>query len=198
MKRVAAADGMLKGYDVYHGNDTSVHQKQKAAGSKFCFIKATEGLRFKDPVYNAHYDEAKTAGMIVGAYHFLKQQGDPIAQAEFFARNSHSDLDDLGPVLDWESDGIEVDYALAFLKRIEELTKKRAIVYGSPYFLSEFKLSAEWKARPLWIANFGNAWPLVPAPWDSWTFWQYLDDGVDFNKFNGSLDDLKSLAKPLV
>ncbi len=51
-----------------------------------------------------------------------------------------------------------------------------------------------WLAEyPLWIASYG-AQPAIPAPWQSWTFWQYdgnngerMPNGgdADFNRFNG-------------
>jgi lysozyme len=42
----------------------------------------------------------------------------------------------------------------------------------------------------------------VPSVWHNWTFWQYTDAGkvsgvsgkVDGNRFNGTVDDLKSFV----
>jgi len=57
---------------------------------------------------------------------------------------------------------------------------------------------------PLWIAQYTTAaQPVIPPVWNAWTFWQYTDKGgvdgingdVDHNRFNGTLDNLKALAK---
>jgi GH25 family lysozyme M1 (1,4-beta-N-acetylmuramidase) len=57
---------------------------------------------------------------------------------------------------------------------------------------------------PLWIANWGASWPLVPPAWDTWSFWQWTSsghiDGVsgncDFDYFNGGYDRLALLTIP--
>jgi len=82
----------------------------------------------------------------------------------------------------------------------------RPLIYLSPAFAIEILKNAPALGQyRLWIAHATTASaPLVPKPWTTWAFWQYSDIGkvpgisepVDADRFNGSLDDLKSLAVP--
>ncbi len=56
---------------------------------------------------------------------------------------------------------------------------------------------------PLWIASYGAS-PSIPAPWSSWTMWQYDGNGgqrmpnggdADFNWFNGDEEALASFCR---
>ena len=59
------------------GIDLSRHQsnvdwgKARAAGVAFAFIKATEGADFTDPRFTINWSEARTSGVLRGAYHFF-------------------------------------------------------------------------------------------------------------------------------
>jgi lysozyme len=57
---------------------------------------------------------------------------------------------------------------------------------------------------PLWIAHYtAKPQPNIPATWNNWVLWQFSEKGkvngvkgsVDRDRFNGSLDDLRALAK---
>lgn len=76
------------GIDVsrYQGsiNWTSV----RTAGIQFAYIKATEGVSYRDPNFGANYVGAYHAGVIRGAYHFaLPNRSSGAVQANYLASN---------------------------------------------------------------------------------------------------------------
>jgi lysozyme len=189
----------VKGFDLYHGNTVNVMDMAKG-GMEFCFHKATEGTNVLDPMFRTRWPFILEAGLIRGAYHFFHPSQDPVAQAAFFAKT-------MAPVItfkdlifmDWEvADSISGDTdreaGFIFLQQVEKLLLKRPIIYGSPYFLEALALDSRFAAYKLWIAEYGVKAPKIPPPWTDWTFWQTGDQGLDYDLFNGTLDQLKALA----
>lgn len=211
MKKVPAKGSTVKGLDVSHWQPTVDWSRVKASGHEFVFLKATEGLTFRDKSFEGHREGARKAGLLVGAYHFFRPNLDPKAQAVHFAKVVGPLAEnDLPCVFDWEvSDGHpsadDVQEARIFLQTIKDLTRKNPILYSGPYFLNSFGLGEEFKQYPLWIAHYGTKAPLVPAPWTYWSFHQFTDKGIvpgvgsdktgeDSNVFNGSLEQLKKFT----
>jgi lysozyme len=94
---------------------------------------------------------------------------------------------------------------LAWLTWVEGALGVKPIIYSRNNFLSELLGNSirQLASYPLWISQFTGAdRPTIPAAWDRWTFWQYTQEGkvdgvfglVDKDRFNGSLDDLKTLC----
>lgn len=202
MNHVCASGPTVNGYDVSHYQpNLNIHAQMKQRGDAFCFIKATEGIGVVDHLYAAHYRAAKAQGMITGAYNFFHPAMDPIAQAKKMESViGPLGAGDLGPVIDWEAtDGTSVfkdrEAGYAFLSEVGNATGKTPIVYTGPYFGQALSLDSRFLKFPLWVAHYGTKCPLVPGPWQHWTFWQFTDaGGLDLNIFNGSLEDLKKLA----
>jgi len=199
----------VAGIDVYHGDLVNSWDDVKKAGIKFVFIKATEGVKYKDPMFQSRWSILKNLGFIRGAYHFFRPNKNPIVQAQLFVDTVGAlDEMDLPLVLDWEvnddtSFKSDKEAAMRFLFKVEELTNKRPIIYTSPSFASELYLEIDFFRYSLWIAHYRAKKPRIPQPWTNWTFWQTAEDasvmGVsgdcDFNLFNGSLDDLNKFIK---
>jgi lysozyme len=200
VKKVASASQTIKGFDVSHFQPHLDFASQKASGMQFCFLKATEGVSYVDASFKSHWAHAKAAGLLRGAYHFFHPRFEPKAQAVHFVNTvGQLEADDLPCVIDWETTDhmptpVDVRNGLEFIHEVKRLTGKDPIVYGGPYFLHALCLPEELKEYPLWVAHYGTSAPLVPEPWQVWSFWQYSDAGIDFNLFNGSLDQLKKLA----
>lgn len=194
------ADHTVKGFDVSAYQPKTDFQKMKGQGYQFCFVKATEGVSYIDKTFKQFWIKAKDAGLVRGAYHFFHPKYDPIEQANSFCRIvGQLETNDLPLVMDWEStDGVialqDRLNGWSFLNRVKTLTGKSPIIYGGPYFLEALNLSGEFASHPLWVAHYGVKAPLVPNPWTYFTFWQYSDDGVDYNIFNGSMEQLLKIA----
>lgn len=182
----------------------------KAAGRCFACIKTTQGETGRDGTALASFTGARAAGLLVGGYHFFNPQKRGDTQAEHFARElARMGPQDLPPALDIESgnaadrDKIRAECAV-FLKRVEQLTGWRPLVYTYPAFASEMKLGEVLGGWDLWIAHYGVKAPRIPPGWSSYRFWQFVGDkgtcpGVtgpcDGDVFNGSEQDLRNYCR---
>jgi lysozyme len=168
--------------------------KVRLQGYRFALIKASEG-NFKDPCFDAHWEGSRKAGLIRGAYHYLKVAQDAKAQAQFYLNAVKFAAGDLAPILDLEEIGNQGQPNARFianveiwLKQVEQATGKKAFVYSRASFLqSKVTLpngkAPAWAADyPVWIAHYFYNYvegikPWEFAGWQPWTFWQYTDRG---------------------
>jgi GH25 family lysozyme M1 (1,4-beta-N-acetylmuramidase) len=207
---VTPPSGHTEGIDISHWQGTINWTKVAATGKRFAFMKASESTGFVDNTYNTNRQQARAAGLYVGAYHFAQPSsgaGDAIAEADHFIDTAAPVSGDLLPVLDLERSGSLSQTALtnwvkAFLGRVHERVGVKAIIYVSPNFWRTYMGDSSWFGANgydiLWVAHWttGVA-PTVPGGnWggDGWTFWQYTSDGavngisgrVDLNRFRGT------------
>ena len=107
---VASAHGLP-----VHGVDISKWQGKvdwaalRQAGTKFAFIKATEGGDHVDNRFIENWNGARQAGVPRGAYHFVYWCRPAHEQAQWFKRNVPYDPTALPPVLDVEWNGESVN-----------------------------------------------------------------------------------------
>ena len=208
------AQAQLNGIDVSSYQGTVNWSSVKSAGNSFGFCKATEGTTYTDAYLSKNWAGMKSAGLVRGAYHYGHPSISATAQAQYFvtavknAGGFASGTNSLQLVLDLEdSDGLPApavwSWVQSFLAEIKTLTGRPGIIYVSPSFWENNVGNPDNNLNcPLWIANYGVSSPTVPPAWPYWTFWQYSDSGsvsgvsgaVDFDYFNGSLSNLKSLC----
>jgi GH25 family lysozyme M1 (1,4-beta-N-acetylmuramidase) len=203
------------GIDVSHYQGSINWNSVKKAGIDFAWIKATEGTSYKDPKFNANYTNAHKAGVIRGAYHFARPgNSSGTAQAKYFAGHGggwSADGKTLPGALDLEagcaglSQSKMRDWITDFYNTYKAKTKRDVVIYTTASWWAS--CTGSWKGMgaksPMWTAHWGVSKPSVPAGWSTWTAWQYTSSGtvsgvpgrVDRDKFNGSMDRLKALAK---
>ncbi|GAB4399372.1 MAG: hypothetical protein OHK003_23490 [Anaerolineales bacterium] len=178
----------------------------------YVIIRAGQNL-WGDRDFKVNWRESKAAGLPRGSYWFYDSRVDPKLQAEKWVSMFDGDFGELplwgdfednynGPFKGWKN-------WYNFIERVRQLipANKEVGVYTGYYYWRENTVAAGiptaslnyFKQYPLWIANYGVASPLVPAPWDTWTLWQFTDNGdgtiygveslnIDLNYFNGDLD----------
>ena len=99
---------MIPGIDVSKWqDDNSTPQKMDFSksvdqGAKFVFIKATERMGV-DGDFLWNWDSAKSAGLLRGAYHFLRWDLSGLTQARIFCSLLKDDRGELPPVADYEA-----------------------------------------------------------------------------------------------
>lgn len=187
----------------------------RSAGIEFSWMKATEGLTYKDSTFSANYVNAYHAGVIRGAYHFARPDvSGGAAQADFFASNGGAWSRDnltLPGVLDIEgtcygySQASMRQWVLDFYNTYKARTGRDVVIYTSPSWWNT--CTGGWNGMsarsPLWVAHWTSAAnPTIPAGFPSWTVWQYSATGsvsgvagnVDRDRFNGPRSRLLALA----
>jgi lysozyme len=203
--RVARAQKLpIHGIDVSRWQGKIDWASVRAAGTKFAFIKATEGGDHLDPRFLENWYGAAQAGVPRGAYHFMYWCRPAHEQAAWFRRNVPRDPNALPPVLDLEWNGhsrtcpvkVPRETALAhirlMLKEMEAHTGKRPIIYTDITFHREV-LEGELHEYPHWVRSVA-AEPHERYAGRRWTLWQYTTTGrvpgisgdVDRNVFYGS------------
>lgn len=96
----------IQGLDV-SGHQPNVNwQQQWDMGSRFAYVKASEGNYYTNEVFGSQYQGSRSVGMIRGAYHFaIPNWSSGADQARYFVQNGggwSADGSTLTPVLDFE------------------------------------------------------------------------------------------------
>lgn len=188
---------------IYQGIDVSGYQgdvdyqKVKEDGIEIVYIKSSEGFSYIDSRFERNYAKAKENGLKIGFYHYVTARTEEEArrQAQFFVSVIGKKTVDCKLAMDFENFGSlareEVNkIGIAFIQKVEELSKKQAIVYSNAYAASNI-WNGEITKYPLWIAQYEVSKPQNNGTWESWAGWQYTDEGkvngianyVDRNRF---------------
>lgn len=205
---------MIDGIDVSRWQGEMDWRKAKAAGALFAWIKASEGSDWTDPEYADNAKCAGGAGLVWAPYHYYRNSIDPVAQATQFTKvvlNAGGSNRALPPAIDLEDTKSPVD-PTALRTFVEAVAARlgRPIIYTGAWWmrLQDAGALAFLAAYPLWLAHYGTATPVVPAPWRDWDVWQWASKGsgsafgassefIDRNRFRGTLNGLVALARPI-
>lgn len=184
---------------IYQGIDVSEWQgnidfkKVKDSGIDVVYIRAGQGFSYKDAKFERNYEEAKKNGLKIGVYHYVTARNveDAKLQARFFASLISNKKIDCKLAMDFESFGnltnIQInEISLAYLKELEQLTKKEVIVYSNTYS-AKYKFNSKVAQYPLWIAQYGLNEPQDNGKWKNWEGYQYSSTGR-VNGINGNVD----------
>ncbi len=199
-----AKQKVIQGIDVSRWQRDINWERVKDAGTRFAFIKATEGGDHLDENFRENWTRAKAAGVPRGAYHFVYWCRPAKDQVRWFIRNVPKDPDALPPVLDVEwnnhSRCPKTDPATARGKMREILHAfqahygKKPIIYTDINFHEDvLEGTSEFNDHPFWIRSTA-ARPETRYRQRPWEFWQFTTTGrvpgitgdVDRNAFYGS------------
>ncbi|WID97316.1 GH25 family lysozyme [Bosea vestrisii] len=200
----AARQYPIQGIDISRWQGEIDWASVKAAGTRFVYIKATEGGDHVDPAFQRNWEGARRAGVPRGAYHFVYWCRPAHEQAVWFKQQIPNDPDALPPVLDLEWNGHsktcpkKVERSLALekirlmLTELEQLTGKKPVIYTDITFHKDI-LEGEFNDYPYWIRSTA-AKPEVRYNNRPWAFWQFTTTGrvpgirgdVDRNAFYGN------------
>jgi GH25 family lysozyme M1 (1,4-beta-N-acetylmuramidase) len=204
------------GVDVSHWQGRMDWSMAAVNGVHFAFMKASEGKTFADSQFATSWQNARTAGILRGAYHFYRFAYSPIEQADHFLEVVGTDLGELPLVVDVEdtknnkSQTNTANDLKKCLEYLEQQTGRRPIIYTAAWWWNPHVGVAGWEnGYPLWVANYTSAdSPTMPRAWQTWLFWQFTSTGggnlygttgsnIDQNWFNGSFSDLQAYANSL-
>ena len=154
-------------------------------------VKATQDTNYVNPYCDKHYQQAKSANLPRGFYHFAGNS-DPLAESAFFYRNVMGYLHDGIPILDWEGKQ-SVEWVNKFVRQFHNLTGIWCWIYANPW---RFNQGGVEQNCARWIADypavqhptFGQAaqWNCPKADGNV-VAWQFCSDGK-INGYGGNLD----------
>jgi lysozyme len=193
------------GIDVSYYQKTIDWPRVRRAGIGFAFIRVSDGVTIRDPMFATNWAQARRAGVIRGAYQYFRPDQSVIAQADLMiAAMRDRKPDDLPPVLDIEIDtGLRPDVLAArakiWIDRVRDKLGVEPLIYtGNDLWRNGG--AAALATQALWIAHYTSECPSLPAPWTRWAFWQHTDRGavpgiegpVDLDLFAGTIDELRA------
>ena len=76
----------LNGLDVSHYQGFINWNKVDSSDIDFAYLKASEGINYKDPRFAENVENLKSVDMPVGAYHFFEPADDALIQAKWFVK----------------------------------------------------------------------------------------------------------------
>jgi lysozyme len=196
----------VKGIDVSHHQGEIDWQALRAAGVGFAYIKATEGLSFRDPRFAENWRRSGEAGILRGAYHFFSLCKPGAEQAANFIAVTPLEPLSLPHALDVEQmevcpDGQLIASPVQEIRSFLDTAKKRFGRRPLIYTTREFHLGEYLDKERFWLRS------ILSAPgFESgrWTLWQYHNRGrrpgisgpVDLDAFNGSAAEFQRFASP--
>lgn len=200
----------VRGIDVSHFQGQIDWPKVAGGGISFCYVKATDGVAFSDVRFVANYGGSKGAGLLTGAYHFLRPELNAEQQAESFLHLlPQLSIGELPPVLDVELAGganasTIIDAVQTWVEAVENVLLRRPIIYTlASFWNSALGATRQFDDYFFWIADYGaRLTPRLPIGRADYEFWQFSETGsvpgiagkVDLNRFIGSAEDLRALA----
>ncbi|WP_258280690.1 GH25 family lysozyme [Clostridium sp. CM027] len=185
--------GFIKGIDISSYQQNVDLKKVKNSGIEIVYIKATEGINYKNPLLQSQYSGAIEAGLKIGFYHFLRAN-DPILEAKHFLSVIEGLSSDCKYVID-----VEVALGQTVTKTSSNVrlfanylisNNKEVCIYTGDYFYAN-NLNSSVKDIPLWVAHYGAAKPDVI----NYIGFQYSSSGgvdgingpVDLNEFKSDI-----------
>lgn len=191
---------MLRGIDISQWQNVGISDQ----AADFVIIKATEGDGYTDPRCDAHYQDAKSKGKLLGVYHFARPDlgNSGRAEAEWFVHEIQGYIGEAILVLDWEVQQWRVDWAKEFLDRVKELTGVKPLIYMSASPVNAYDWSSVANADyGLWIAGYPAKYnvPNPPEPaegempfgtgaWGFWAIWQYTSSAGTLDRDVANMD----------
>lgn len=172
--------------DIYHGDTVTSFAQAYAFGIRGVIHKATEGGAIVDPAYAARRKLAAAAGMLWGAYHFMRP-GDMKHQAARFLDEAAPDAKTL-MAADHEDEGVALGSLITFMQAVESEIGRKVVIYCGSLIKEQIvgataNQIAYLKTRLLWGPEYGPAWRNVDVdghqlPWAAPWLWQYTDGNV--------------------
>lgn len=178
-----SSDKIYSGIDVSEWQGDIDFKKVKQDGIEIVYIRAGQGFSYEDEKFERNYQEAKRNDLKVGVYHYVTARNEEEArkQARFFVSLISGKKIDCKLAMDFEyfpdlSKKQINKISLAFLKEVENISGKKAIVYSDAYNASN-TFEGEVTNYPLWIAQYGVEKPQNNGNWKNWEGFQYTDKG---------------------
>lgn len=190
----------VRGVDVSHYQGEIDWPELARQDISFAYVKATEGSGATDDRFLYNWQNARNAGLWVGAYHFFSYDSPGAEQAANFIRNVPKLPDALPPVIDVEFYGPYHRSPADPGTAVPEI-RAMADVLREHYGVSPMIYATRRSYRLYIEGNFDDCrlWmrDVFAVPHEDWDFWQYTDRArlkgysghepfIDMNVFSGT------------
>ena len=151
---------MPKGVDVsswqHPGGQPIDWEKVAADGYAFALVKASQGASYVNPWLARDLEDARAAGLLVGAYHFVETGVDGKVQGEHAVATCMGQVLELGLWLDWELDAL-ADWEVTglwtpMLETVAEARPMSGLYAGGAWVETFHRLNVP--IRHLWYADW--------------------------------------------
>lgn len=200
------------GLDISHHQDLRLDLAQcRREGIEFVFLKATEGSSFVDSEFGANLAEARAAGLLVAAYHYVRSNATAAAQVANVARVIPRDV----PVIpDVEANSGGIVLVRAVVAGLRAAGYSVPLSYIPRWYWQQIGSPSLAGLPPLWssrypdnvVGSIADEWADVPANY--WNGYGGLNVAVlqftssvriaghqplDANAFRGTRQELAAL-----
>jgi len=200
----AVVGGKVRIIDVSKHQGTIDWARVANDGIHGAIVKLTEGQNYVDPKARTNVDGARSAGLVVGGYHFsrINTGTDATRDAQLEVGDFLRTASELGPLepgllaLDVELGGIRKkkkryvrEWLSAASDTFWQIMGRRPLVYtGRTTWKYKLGRDDEFAELPLWLVDYRNgAKPKRTIPGWSWKLWQHSHRG-QIDGIRGSVD----------
>lgn len=166
-----------EGIDVSHYQGRIDWQRVASEGNvSYAYIKCSEGATIQDEYYRTNIENARRAGLNVGAYHFYRPASSPNDQLNNMTRIALKRDFDLVPIIDIEHRGNEshgrfIANLRQFIEAVARHYNCRPMLYTGQNFYNKY-LVGEFDDYLWMIAKYKDGPPELSDGMD-YAFWQF-------------------------
>jgi GH25 family lysozyme M1 (1,4-beta-N-acetylmuramidase)/peptidoglycan hydrolase-like protein with peptidoglycan-binding domain len=177
----------MKGIDIspYQGNINFTALKQ--SGIEIVYIKSSEGATWKSDTFRSYYNQAISAGLKVGVYHFLRANAMESEVANLISMTSGLHFDCKFAIdceLTLNQSAQQITNNIRNFSNIMKSKGLECVLYTYSSFLKDNILYNQISDIPLWIAEYGVSKPDISVPYVGF---QYSEKG-SVSGINGACD----------
>lgn len=163
---------VMFGLDISHHQDVFDLARAKREGIAFVIAKATEGSAFTDSRFNANLDAARSAGLLVAAYHYQRAGVSAAAQVAHIRAVVPRDV---SVILDVEANSGSVALTRDLVARLRSAGYRVPLLYLPRWYWQQIGSPSLAGLPPLWSSRYpdmvqgtlADEWDGVPASyWD--------------------------------
>lgn len=144
---------MIWGYDVSHYQPNFDHYRARREGFDFAILKATEGDSYVDNRFARHLNDARGAGMIVAAYHYVRSGASAASQADRIARVVPRDVP---VILDVEQGAGGIGLTRDLNARLNAMGYRTPLLYLPQWYWQQIGRPDLRGLPPLWYSRYPN------------------------------------------